>query len=273
MTSTETSSVPANQPVAIVAGGSRGIGRCSALRLAERGFHVAVLDVDLEGAAVYGEKLTADTVADELVDRAGDGMALQVDLTDPAATQGAVDAVVARWSRLDALVLTVGGAVTPYDRSGAATTDDADLGVLVDVNLRTVVNSCRAAVPHLRATGGGSIITTGSSAGLVTAPDGKLAAYGATKAAVQHYTRFLASEVGPLGIRVNCIAPGVIRTARIVAQSVATGLVDDSAAADIPLRRQGEPEDVANVVEFLAGPLSSYVTGQTISVSGGAVMP
>src|SRR5690606_9474361 len=234
---------------------------------------VAVLDVDLDSAAVYGEKLTAETVADELVDRAGDGMALQVDLTDPSATEDAISAVVARWSRLDALVLTVGGAVTPYDRSGAGVTADVDLDVLVDVNLRTVVNACRSAVPHLRDSGGGSIVTTGSSAGLTTSPDGNLAGYGATKAAVQHYTRYLATEVGPWGIRVNCIAPGVIRTSRVVAQSAATGLVDDAAAAGIPLRRQGEPEDIADVVEFLTGPLSSYVTGQTISVSGGAVMP
>jgi 3-oxoacyl-[acyl-carrier protein] reductase len=270
---TETDRAPSPGPVAIVAGGSRGIGRCSALRLAERGFDVAVLDVDLDGAAVYGEELTAASVADELVERAGDGMALQVDLTDPAAAREAISAVVERWSRLDALVLTVGGAVTPYDRSSAATTEDDDLEALVDVNLRAVVNCCRAAVPVMRDSGGGAIVTTGSSAGLVTSPDGLLAAYGASKAAVQHYTRYLAQEVGPWGIRANCIAPGVIRTSRIVAQSVATGLVDEDAAARIPLRRQGEPEDIADVVEFLTGPLSSYVTGQTISVSGGAVMP
>lgn len=270
---TETDPARSSRPVAIVAGGSRGIGRCAALRLAERGFHVAVLDVDLDGAAEYGEELTAATVADELVDRADDGIALQVDLTDPAATEAAISAVVDRWSRLDALVLTVGGAITPYDRSSAATTPDADFDVVVDVNLRTLVNACRAAVPHLRTSGGGTIVTTGSSAGLATDPTGRLAAYGASKAAVQHYTRYLAQEVGPWGIRVNCIAPGVIRTSRVIAQSVATGLVDDAAAAGIPLRRQGEPEDIANVVEFLTGPLSTYVTGQVISVSGGAVMP
>ncbi|MDQ6525888.1 SDR family NAD(P)-dependent oxidoreductase [Nocardioides sp. LHD-245] len=268
---TDASSAPA--PVAIVAGGARGIGRAVALRLAERGARVAVLDIDLAAAAAYGEELTAPSVAEELVARAGEGWALQVDLTDPGAAAEAVGTVVERWGRLDALVVTAGGAVTPYDRSRASVTTDEDLTTLLDVNVRAVVNCCRAAVPHLRATGGGAIVTTGSSAGLESAPDGSVAGYGMSKAAVQHYTRSLAREVGQWGIRVNCIAPGVIRTSRVLAQSRATGFVDDAAAAAIPLRRQGEPEDIADVAEFLTGPLSSYVSGQVIAVSGGAVTP
>jgi 3-oxoacyl-[acyl-carrier protein] reductase len=256
--------------VAVVAGGARGIGRSCALRLADLGARVAVLDVDLAGAAVYGEQLTAPSVADELVARAGDGLAIQVDLTDPRATADAFAAVAARWGRLDALVVPAGGAVTAYAQSRASETTNADLTTLVDVNLRVVVNCCRSAVPLMRDAGGGSIVTVGSSAGLAVAPDGHLAGYGATKAAVQHYTRYLANEVGPWGIRVNCVAPGVIRTARVLAQSAATGLIDD-AAASIPLRRQGEPDDIADVVQFLTGPLSSYITGQVVAVSGGAV--
>ncbi|WP_300400421.1 SDR family NAD(P)-dependent oxidoreductase [Nocardioides sp.] len=258
--------------VAVVAGGARGIGRACALRLAELGARVAVLDVDLSGAAVYGEQLGAASVADELVARAGDGVALQVDLTDPAATAAAFDEVVARWGGLDALVVPAGGAVTPYSRSLASETTVEDLSALLDVNLRVVVNSCRSAVPAMRASGGGSIVTVGSSAGLEAAPDGHVAGYGAAKAAVQHYTRYLANEVGPAGIRVNCVAPGVIRTARVLAQAAATGFIDE-AALDIPLRRQGEPDDIADVVQFLLSPLSSYVSGQVIAVSGGAVHP
>lgn len=258
--------------VAIVAGGARGIGRACALRLAELGARVAVFDIDLGGAAEFGEELTAASVADELHDRAGDGAAIQVDLSDAAATEAAVQAVEDRWSRVDILVVPAGGAVTPYPRSAASETPDADLSTLVDVNMRTVVNCCRAAVPRMRTAGGGSIVTMASSAALAVSPDGRLAAYGMTKAAVLQYTRYLAAEVGPDGIRVNCIAPGVIRTARVVAQSAVSALVSSDAAKSIPLRRQGEPSDIADAMQYLVTPLSAYVTGQVLAVDGGSTM-
>lgn len=253
--------------VAVVAGGARGIGRACALRLAVRGLRVAVLDVDLDGAARYGEDLTAASVEQELRQLSGDGAAERVDLTHPIATAAAVDRVLERWGRVDHLVVTAGGAVTPYAASLASATTDGDLLHLVDANLGTVVNCCRTVLPHLSA--GGSIVTTGSSAGLETSSDGHLAGYGATKAAVHHYTRYLAREVGPRGVRVNCVAPGVIRTGRVVAQSATTGLAD--AADGVPLGRLGEPDDVAAVVEFLLGRHASYVTGQVLGVNGGAV--
>jgi 3-oxoacyl-[acyl-carrier protein] reductase len=258
--------------VAIMAGGARGIGRASALRLAELGARVAVLDVNLDGAAEFAEELTAPSVEDELRNRADDGLALQVDLTDPAATERAVQTVVDRWGRLDSLVIPAGGAITPYPRSAASSTPDADFTTLVEVNMRTVVNCCRSAVPHLRASGGGAIVTVASASALAVVPGGFLAAYGMTKAAVLQYTRYLATEVGQWGIRVNCISPGVIRTARIVAQSAVSGIVSDEAAKNIPLRRQGEPDDIADAVQYLVGPLSTYITGQVLAVDGGTTM-
>jgi NAD(P)-dependent dehydrogenase (short-subunit alcohol dehydrogenase family) len=258
--------------VAIVAGGARGIGRASALRLAELGARVAVLDRDLDGAAEYGEKLTAPSVQDELRDRAGDGLAIQVDLADSGRTQQAVDDVADRWGRLDSLVIPAGGAITPYPRSAASATPDEDLRALVDANMRTVVNCCRAAVPHLRDSGGGAIVTVASSAALAIAQGGFLAGYAMTKAAVVQYSRYLAAEVGRSGIRVNCIAPGVIRTARVIAQSAVSGLVSDEAATAIPLGRQGEPSDIADAVQYLVSPLSAYVTGQVLAVDGGSTL-
>jgi 3-oxoacyl-[acyl-carrier protein] reductase len=256
--------------VAVVAGGARGIGRASALRLAELGATVAVVDVNLDAAAEYGEQLTAASVQDELRDRAGDGMGIQADLTDPDATAQAIQNVIDRQQRLDILVIPAGGALTPYPRSAASVTSDEDFTTIVDVNLRTVVNCCRAAVPPMRDSGGGAIVTMASQAALSVNPDGFLAAYGMAKAAVLQYTRYLAAEVGQWGIRVNCIAPGVIRTSRLIAQSPVIN--NDDAAKTIPLRRRGEPSDVADAVQYLTTPLSAYITGQVLAADGGATM-
>lgn len=258
--------------VAVVAGGGRGIGRACAVRLADLGAKTAVLDINLDGASEYGEELAAPSVAEELRERSVDAVGIQCDVSDPVATATAMAAVVDRWNRLDILVIPAGGAITPYPDSLASITPDADLSTLVDANMRTVVNSCRAAVPEMRRVGGGAIVTIASGSGTVTMPGGYLAAYGMVKAAVAHYTRYLAIEVGPSGIRVNCIAPGVIRTARLIAQSVVTGIVNDAAATKVPLRRHGETSDIADAVQYLVTPLSSWVTGQVLAVDGGATM-
>jgi NAD(P)-dependent dehydrogenase (short-subunit alcohol dehydrogenase family) len=257
--------------VAVVAGGARGIGRASALRLAELGATVAVVDVNLDAAAEYGEQLTAASVQDELRDRAGSGMAVQADLTDPDAATRAIQNVVDQHQRLDIVVIVAGGAVTPYQRSAASVTSDEDFTTIVDVNMRTVVNCCRAAVPPMRDSGGGAIVTTASQSALWVSPDGFLAAYGMAKAAVVQYTRYLAAEVGPWGIRVNCIAPGVIRTSRLTTQQSAV-FTNDDATKTIPLRRLGEPSDIADTVQYLTTPLSAYVTGQVLAVDGGTTM-
>jgi NAD(P)-dependent dehydrogenase (short-subunit alcohol dehydrogenase family) len=260
-----------NGSVAVVAGGARGIGRACALRLADLGATVAVIDLKLDAAAEYGEQLTAASIEQELTDRAGAGLGIQADLTDPEATDRAIEQVLKRFGRLDILVVTAGGAITPAERSTASITPDTDLTTIVDVNMRTVVNCCRAAVPPMRAAGGGAIVTMASQSALWVTPDGSLAAYGMSKAAVVQYSRYLAAEVGPWGIRVNSVAPGVIRTSRLVSQQAAV-VGSDAAANAIPLRRLGEPSDVADAVQYLTTPLSAYVTGQVLAVDGGSTM-
>lgn len=257
---------------AVVTGGARGIGRAIALRLAEAGAHVAVLDIDLAAASRVNEHITAETVEDELRILGGDAVSVRCDLTDADATTTAIDSVARRWGRIDVLVTVAGGALTDYTTSQASRISDTDVRRLLDVNVRTVVNACRAAVPHMSRVSSGSIVTITSGTALRPLAGGFLSGYGASKAAVLQYTRFLATEVGPSGIRVNSVAPGVIRTARVVAHSAISNVVSDAAAAALPLRRQGEVEDVANAVWFLASPLSAYITGQVLPVNGGGVM-
>jgi 3-oxoacyl-[acyl-carrier protein] reductase len=254
---------------AVVTGGAGGMGRAHALRLARLGADVAILDLDLDVAKRWDEELTAPTVAEEIKALGVESMAIEVDITDAAATDAAIATIVSEWSAIDILVNNAGGAITPYDRSTATTTSEEDVHRVVDLNLVGTVNMCRAAAPHMRRPGG-SIINIATIGVDVEAGQGHLALYAAAKAGVVRYTRSLAVELGPEGIRANCVSPGLIMTARIQALAASrpgAGGVDQSDT--IPLRRTGTPDDVAAVVEFLAGELAGYVTGETIRAGGG----
>jgi 3-oxoacyl-[acyl-carrier protein] reductase len=255
----------------VVTGGARGIGRACALRLASLHASVLVVDRDLKSATEFGEELGAASIADELRSVEGRGDAIEADLSAKGESERAIGHAVAQWGRLDILVTVAGGAVTPFERSLASAVTDEDLSTLVDANLRTTISSCRAAVPHMRESGGGSIVTMGSVSGLkVVTSGGQLAAYSMIKAALHHYTRYLAVDVGRWNIRANCVAPGAIRTARVVAQTAQTGAITDRSSKLVPLGRQGEPSDVADAVEYLTSPLAAYVSGQVIVVNGGS---
>src|SRR5690606_19653571 len=125
-----------------------------------------------------------------------------------------------------------------------------------------------AVAPIMKEQRSGKIVTVASYAGLVAGIGGGYAHYGAAKAAIAHYTRYLAQELGPYGINANCIAPGVIGTARIL-ELMGSSNASNSASQEIALRRYGTPEDCARVVEFLVTELSDYVTGAVIPIDGG----
>jgi len=242
---------------AVVTGGARGLGRAYALRLASLGADVAIIDLDLDGAAEYGETLAAPTVAGE-IEQLG---------------QEAIGRIAATFGGIDILVNNAGGHVTPANRSGASTMPEEDVRKLLDANFMSTMFCCQAVAPLMKEQGGGVIVNTSSQAGVTTYKhQGMIAGYAAAKAAVSQYTRYLAAELGPHGIRVNCLAPGVMLTARVAAQAKARGIGTEADLAGIPLRRFGQVEDCADVVEFLATDLSRYVTGQVISVCGGAVL-
>jgi 3-oxoacyl-[acyl-carrier protein] reductase len=258
--------------IAVVTGAARGLGRAYALRLASLGADVAILDINLSAAAEFGERLAAPTVEEEIIALGRRSVGIQADLGQRDAATAAIQRVEAELGRIDILVNNAGGLIAPVERSAASIASDADTKLLFDANFGSMLYCCQAAVPGMRKAGSGVIVNISSQSGVSVYPGGVMAIYGAAKAAVMQYTRSLASEVGPWGIRANCIAPGIIMTSRVAAQAAQRGVGTNAQAEAIPLRRFGTPEDCAGALEFLATDLSRYVTGQCICVDGGVVM-
>lgn len=250
---------------AIVTGAGRGIGRAVALGLALAGADIAVVDIDLEsGKHIPGE--ADDATTDAVIALGRRAIGIQADLTDEAAAARVVATVEDAWGGFDILANIAGGAITPYPRSNASTIPLEDIRHLFDVNLISAVAMCQAAVPVLRRSPHASIINTTSLSALVVYPGGYFSGYAMSKVALGYYTRALAEEIGPDGIRVNAVSPGYTMTGRVRANSVDTGLA--AKADDVALRRLGEPEDIANGVVFLASPASSYITGHILPIDG-----
>lgn len=257
--------------VAIVTGAARGLGRGYALHLASLGAKVAVSDLDLKSYREFqaeADAMTGETTVDEI--RAGGGGALgfEFDIADRDAVFAMVDDVERAWGRVDVLVANAGGGRGKPAATTASLVEPDLLELVMQMNLYGTVHSCSAVAPLMKEQRSGKIVTVASYAGLVAGIGGGYAHYGAAKAAIAHYTRYLAQELGPYGINANCIAPGVIATARIV-DLVGGGPTSNSAAQDIALRRYGTVDDCARVIEFLTTELSDYVTGAVIPIDGG----
>jgi 3-oxoacyl-[acyl-carrier protein] reductase len=257
---------------AVVTGAARGLGRAYALRLARLGADVAVIDIRLDGAAEFGEALGAESVPAEIERLGRRSLGVQADLASRDEARRAIEKAFEAFGRIDILVNNAGGALTPAERSRASESPEEDTRFLMDVNYMSAVHCCQAVAPIMKRQGSGVIVNISSQSGVTTYQQGLLAGYSAAKAAVTHYTRYLAAELGPHGIRANCIAPGIMMTARVAALAARRGVGTDDEAAKIPLRRLGEAEDCAGALEFLTTDLSRYVTGQVVSVCGGAVL-
>ena len=240
---------------ALVTGAAKGIGAAISARLAEAGAHVTLADLDPAGQAT----------ADALV-AAGHGASFVVcDITDPEALLRAVDAATAGGA-LDILVNNAG----IYPTTGPIEhVTDAFVQRMLDVNVRAQYSAAREA--SQRMTNGGSIVNLASIAGVRGGAN--ISAYAVSKAAVMGLTRAFANELGPRGIRVNAIAPGIIDTPGVqdqLAPLKAGGLDIDRAIAANPLRIAGQPDHIARAALFLASELSAFVTGQVLVVDGGA---
>jgi 3-oxoacyl-[acyl-carrier protein] reductase len=243
--------------VALLTGAGRGIGAASAARLASDGAAVAVTDMDLG---------PAEDTAELIRSAGGRALAMPVDVTNGEQIEAAAARAAEELGRLDILVAVAG---ITRDNLLFKMTDDEWDGV-IDTHLKGSFMAARAAQKYMVEQRYGKMIFTSSTSALGNRGQ---ANYSAAKAGLQGLTRTLAIELGPFNVNVNAVAPGFIETR--MTQAVAERMGVDweqfkkDRAAQIPLRRSGKPEDVANVVAFLASDESSYVSGQIIYIAGG----
>ena len=238
---------------ALVTGAAQGLGEETALALAEEGCDVAAFDLRAEELG----RLTG-----RIRDLGRDALDLEVDVRDFAAVQESVGRVYDRFERLDILVNNAGKGQREQFRDLTREVWD----YMLDVNLTSVFNLCSAVVPRMVSAGSGTIVNVSSVAAL---RGGRLlgkTAYAAAKAGVIGFTKSLAYELAPLGITVNCIAPGVHNTPR---RARDTEEERERIMAGVPMKKLGEPRDLAQTVVFLCLPSSGYITGVVLPQDGG----
>ncbi len=245
---------------ALITGAASGIGRATALLLAEAGASVHCADLDAQGA---------EQTAEEIRKSGGRARSHPLDVSDRAQVATVVEESVRADGRLD-IMATIAGVM---HRSTVLDTSDADLDRVLAVNFKGVLYGCQEAARAMITQGnGGSIVTMTS--GVIDTGVPELLCYGVAKAAVYQLTKTLATEVGPHGIRVNAVAPGWIRTPmtdRHVDDAEGTG--QQRMARMSPLGRVGEAEDIAHAVLHLASDASAFTTGQLLRPNGGVHMP
>ena len=247
---------------ALITGAAGGLGQAMARMLAREGARVALTDIDLTGAQALADAINAD--------HPGAAFSFAHDVTDEAQWASVVDQAVAAMGGLSILVNNagVGGSLVWAEQ------DTLDNWRRVQaINLESVMLGCKHALPHLRASGAGSIVNISSVAGLAAAPG--MGAYNATKAAVWMYTKTVALEAAKAGwnVRCNSVHPVFIKTP-ILDPFVAMaggdeGVAHEKLARGIPMKRIGEPDDVAYCVLYLASDESKFVTGAEFKIDGG----
>jgi 3-oxoacyl-[acyl-carrier protein] reductase len=240
--------------VVIVTGGASGIGRGISEAFAAEGAKVVL--------TWYESAQGAKDVVSTIEANGGEALAIQSDLAAAGEATRVVDAAIERFSRLDILVANSGGLLA---RSSVEACDLELWNKAIAVNLTSTFLSCQAAIPHLKSQGG-AIVTVSSLAGHDGGGAGS-AHYSTSKGGVITFTRALAKELGPQGVRVNSVAPGLIGTQFHDEFSTAEGRL--ATVGRTPIGREGTPDDVASAVLFLASARASFLTGEIIEVNGG----
>ena len=259
--------------VALVTGAGRGLGRAYALRLANLGADVVINDINLQSAKEFDEKLTADTVVDEVKNLGRRSLGIECNVANKGEVNTMFDKILGEFGRIDILVNNAGGLQVHPETSYASSVPEEDLRREVDRNLMSCIFCCQAASIPMKKQKSGRIVNVSSQAGLKGGASGYYSSYGVAKAGVISYTRYLAGELAPYGINVNCIAPAFIGTRRPMTRSWDTKPGQLKAMEKrIPLGRVGTPEDAAKVIEFLVTDLSDYIVGQCIRICGGVLL-
>jgi meso-butanediol dehydrogenase/(S,S)-butanediol dehydrogenase/diacetyl reductase len=247
--------------VGLITGAGSGIGRATAIGFAQRGGAIAVADINGENA---------NKVAAEITAAGGRAIAIVADVTQPAAIDMMIERTTSAFGRLDVLHNNAFGMpaaqASTQVSARMAEVEDSVWSHMIDVGLTAVFRAMKRAIPVMRATGGGAIVNTASISGLRA--DYGIAAYNAAKAGVINLTRVVAIEYARQGIRANCVCPGAINTPLLAPALELPGFADKFNET-IPMGRLGQPEEIANVVLFLASDLASFVTGAAFVADGG----
>jgi NAD(P)-dependent dehydrogenase (short-subunit alcohol dehydrogenase family) len=245
--------------VAIVTGAASGIGRAIALRLAEFGAAVAVLDINERGGRA---------VAEQIESQGGQVLFAKCDVASSASCRAAVAHLIGKLQHIDILCNCAGIAI----RKDVIELSEEEWDRALDITLKSVYLMSHEVVPHMICNGGGSIINIGSGWSLKGGP--RAAAYCAAKGGVVNLTRAMAIDHSGRNIRVNCVCPGDVETPMLLSECEQLG--EDRVAflreaANRPLGRVGTPDDVANAVLFLASPMANWITGTASVVDGGGL--
>ncbi len=239
--------------VTVVTGAAAGIGRAIALTFAEAGSAVVVTDIKQEGAEVVAEDIRA---------RGGKAIGMACNVTKEDHLAAVAEGAKKTFGKLTILVNNAGGGgPKPFDMPMS------DFEWAYQLNVFSLFRLTQLCAPHMQAAGGGAVLNISSMAGENT--NTRMASYASSKAAVNHLTRNIAFDLGPMGIRVNCIAPGAIKTDALA--TVLTPEIEAAMLKHTPLGRLGAADDIANAALFLCSPASSWVSGQVLTVSGGGI--